>query len=162
MRSAFIAAAALAATVLAVPYEKRGVVTNTAVDVVYVTDFTTVTAGAAKPTAETVKAYHQPKKPSWWGQPHKQPHQHKHKHTHAKDTTTWAAPTTSAAPPPPPKTPTSQHSAPASAPTDYASKVVLHHNVHRANHSAPNIAWDANLEASAKQVADSCVYAHNV
>jgi uncharacterized protein YkwD len=159
MRSALIAAAALAATVLAVPYEKRGVVTNTEVDVVYVTDYTTVTAGAAKPTAETVKQYHQPKKPSWWGKPHKQPHKNKH-----TKTTTWAAPTTSAwsAPPATSEASSPPPSAPASAPTDYAAKAVLHHNIHRANHSAPNIAWDSGLEASAKQVADSCVYAHNV
>jgi uncharacterized protein YkwD len=160
MRSAIIAAAAFAAAALAVPYEKRDVVVNTDVEWSYVTTYVTVTAGA-KPTEEanTVKHYGHPKKPSWWGKPRK----HKTKTVAQPKPTTsdWSqpAPTSQA---PPSKSPTAQRSAPASAPTDYASKAVLHHNVHRANHSAPDIEWDSNLEASAKQVASSCVYAHNV
>jgi hypothetical protein len=168
MRSAIIAAAAFAATALAVPYEKRDVVVDTKVDWSYVTTYVTVTAGA-KPTEEanTVQQhYGHPKKPSWWGKPRK------HKTTKP---VSQPEPTTSAWSKPKPKpkpttsdwsqpseSPTQQHSAPASAPTDYAEKAVLHHNVHRANHSAPDIAWDSGLEASAKQVASSCVYAHNV
>jgi uncharacterized protein YkwD len=154
MRSAIIAAAAFAATALAVPYEKRDVVVDTKVDWSYVTTYVTVTAGA-KPTEEanTVQQhYGHPKKPSWWGKPRK--HKTTKPVSQPQPTTTgWSQPSES---------PTQQQSAPASAPTDYASKAVLHHNVHRANHSAPDIAWDSGLEASAKQVASSCVYAHNV
>ena len=165
MRSAIIAAA-FAVTALAVPYEKRAVVTHTNVDLVYVTQWTTVTGGSSAPTEQAVKHYGHPKKPTWWGKPRK--------HTHTaqpqpspEPTTTWApAPSESPAPteteaPTNSWTTTPKKSAPASAPTDYAAKAVLHHNIHRANHSAPDIAWDSGLEASAKQVADSCVYAHN-
>ena len=166
MRSAIIAAAAFAATALAVPYEKRAEVVETDVEWSYVTTYVTVTAGAA-PTeeAETVQHYGH-KKPSWWGKPRK------HTTTAVAQpeptTSAWSEPApTGGAPPPahspsPVQSPTSQRSAPASAPTDYASKCTLHHNVHRANHSAPDIEWDTDLVASAKQVASSCVYAHNV
>ena len=169
MRSAIIAAAAFAASAVAVPYVKqRDVVTDTKVNMVYVTTYVTVTGGA-EPTAEVQKHYGHPKKPKWWGKPH----------GHKTTTTVESAPAptysqpagTWSEPAAPPSSPASSpantwsqppRSAPASAPTDYSEKVVLHHNIHRANHSAPDIAWDTNLAASAQQVADSCVYAHNV
>lgn len=44
----------------------------------------------------------------------------------------------------------------------YQQMVLLHHNIHRANHSAPDVAWDDDLAASAQIVADTCVYAHKV
>ena len=162
MRSAIIAAAAFAASAVAVPYVKpRDVVIDTKVDMVYVTTYVTVTGGAAEPTAQVQQHYGHPKKPKWWGKPHG----HKTKTTveqsapaptYSQPANTWSSPAAS----PPATSPV--RSAPASAPTDYSEKVVLHHNVHRANHSAPDIAWDDNLAASAQQVADSCVYAHNV
>ncbi|TKA52546.1 hypothetical protein B0A49_13769, partial [Cryomyces minteri] len=46
--------------------------------------------------------------------------------------------------------------------TDYASIVVAHHNVHRANHSAPDLVWDAGLASTAATIAAKCVYAHDV
>lgn len=46
-------------------------------------------------------------------------------------------------------------------PSDYSSAVVAHHNAHRANHSAPDIAWDDNLASIAQQIGQSCVYAHD-
>lgn len=53
-------------------------------------------------------------------------------------------------------------SSPASVPpSDYAATVVKHHNAHRANHSAPEIAWDDALAATAYKIARSCVYAHD-
>ncbi|KAK2872070.1 hypothetical protein FQN49_002572 [Arthroderma sp. PD_2] len=36
-----------------------------------------------------------------------------------------------------------------------------HHNIHRSNHSAPALKWDADLESSARQLAESCNYGHN-
>jgi uncharacterized protein YkwD len=48
-----------------------------------------------------------------------------------------------------------------SAPNDYAQAVVDHHNVHRANHSAPSLVWDAGLAATALKIAQSCNYAHD-
>jgi len=36
-----------------------------------------------------------------------------------------------------------------------------HHNLHRSNHSASPLAWSTDLQASANEVASSCVYGHN-
>jgi len=43
----------------------------------------------------------------------------------------------------------------------YKKTVLKHHNVHRANHSAPNIAWGSNMATWAKTVAEGCVWKHN-
>jgi hypothetical protein len=74
------------------------------------------------------------------------------------------------APPPAPTTtkkaavvaPAPTVAAPAASPTDYVSAAVDSHNYHRANHSASDISWSDSLAASAKIVADSCVFAHNM
>jgi hypothetical protein len=169
MRSAIIAAAAFAASAVAVPYVKqRDVVIDTTVDMVYVTTYVTVTGGAAEPTAQVQQHYGHPKKPKWWGKPqgHKTTtttvEQSSPAPTYSQPADTWSSPATSPSSPASSPTSSPPRSAPASAPTDYSEKVILHHNVHRANHSAPDVAWDDNLAASAQQVADSCVYAHNV
>jgi hypothetical protein len=47
-------------------------------------------------------------------------------------------------------------------PTSYSGLVVYQHNLHRANHSSPDLAWSDDLAASAQIVASSCNYAHNV
>jgi hypothetical protein len=47
-------------------------------------------------------------------------------------------------------------------PSDYSAAVVAHHNAHRANHSAPDLTWDAGLASTAQKIAASCVYAHDV
>jgi len=39
---------------------------------------------------------------------------------------------------------------------------VLHHNIHRSNHSSPDIVWDDDLASTAAGIAASCKYAHNV
>lgn len=44
----------------------------------------------------------------------------------------------------------------------YQNTVIKHHNIHRANHSAPALVWDSQLAAIAQSIAQSCVYAHNV
>ena len=44
----------------------------------------------------------------------------------------------------------------------YAQRVLDHHNIHRANNSAGTITWDGNLANIALEIANSCVYAHNV
>ncbi|KAI9689524.1 MAG: hypothetical protein M1822_010175 [Bathelium mastoideum] len=43
----------------------------------------------------------------------------------------------------------------------FAELVVLHHNAHRANHSAPDLVWDQALADTAAKIAASCYYAHN-
>ncbi|KAK6425377.1 hypothetical protein LTR95_016272 [Oleoguttula sp. CCFEE 5521] len=200
-----LAAAALAAGVVAVPYNKRDIVTD--VEVVYQTQYVTVTAGeepatsapastaAPATTSATTQAHwgHRSKWPSSWIQPT------------STSTSVYVAPSSEPAPvsseapsstyvpPPPPSSTyvapaptstyvapppsstsvyvaptTSAYSSPAAAsaysatPTDYAGKVVLHHNLHRANHSAPALEWSQSLADTASKIAQSCVYAHNV
>ena len=43
----------------------------------------------------------------------------------------------------------------------YYDPILVEHNAHRANHSAPNIAWDTALTNTAQKIASSCVYAHD-
>lgn len=71
------------------------------------------------------------------------------------------------APPPPPSS--SSSSAPATQPSsgtsaglsDYAGPIIEQHNLHRGNHSAPDIAWNQTLADIAQQIAQSCEYKHN-
>jgi uncharacterized protein YkwD len=44
---------------------------------------------------------------------------------------------------------------------DYQNAVIYNHNVHRANHSAPAMAWSPSLAATALKIAQTCVYAHS-
>lgn len=44
----------------------------------------------------------------------------------------------------------------------YAGSVVNHHNMHRANHSSPDLVWDQNLANIATEHANTCIYKHNV
>lgn len=54
----------------------------------------------------------------------------------------------------------SSSAAPAKA-TTYQQRVLVSHNVHRANHSASNLIWDNALASTAAKIASTCVYAHN-
>ncbi|EGP90075.1 uncharacterized protein MYCGRDRAFT_103393 [Zymoseptoria tritici IPO323] len=166
MRSVF-AVAALAAGALAVPYaEKRGLEAYVE-DVVYETQLVTVTAyhnGNGPAPAATSSAAAPPA-----------PH-----YGHKNPPPPPPAPAaTSAAPAPPPSYPAPPSyqppaapasSAPASSgnqgsgetPTDYKSKVVHFHNLVRDNHGCSAVEWDEDLYNCAKEIASSCVYAHNV
>lgn len=44
---------------------------------------------------------------------------------------------------------------------DFVQNSLYHHNVHRANHSAPDVSWSQSLASAAQQLADSCNYGHN-
>lgn len=175
MRSTIIAAAAFAATVAAVPYANPDVVTAYDTDVVYVTNVVTVTEGAA-PAATTVAAADEGSDSgnSWGGNSGgwHWPHKHKSRKTKTKTmtqapppaytpqpTTTWAEPEpepTTEAPAPEPT-----EASPPSGLSGYNDIVVAHHNVHRSNHSAPEVTWDAGLAATAQKIAAGCVYAHD-
>lgn len=190
MRTAILAAAALAVGVIAVPHQhhaKRDVVTETDVDIVYETQVVTVTAGAgnliASPSANILHHHHnRPAEPSAYtvhASPNAPEITSSHR-THHKSSTTSSLQTHHRS-----STTTSQHStrklthtsSPTSATStkthhaaqtggsgagaSYADVVVYHHNIHRHNHSAPDIAWDAGLAKSAATIAASCVYAHN-
>lgn len=52
-------------------------------------------------------------------------------------------------------------SAASSSATSYSDIVVAHHNVHRSNHSASALSWDADLAATAASIAATCIYEHN-
>ncbi|KAI7490649.1 hypothetical protein KC357_g1994 [Hortaea werneckii] len=46
--------------------------------------------------------------------------------------------------------------------TSYQDKVLVHHNVHRSNHSdTGDLEWDDGLASTAQKIAESCTYAHN-
>ncbi|KAI0160892.1 CAP domain-containing protein [Hypoxylon sp. FL1284] len=44
----------------------------------------------------------------------------------------------------------------------FQNAILIAHNIHRANHTAPNLGWDVNLANNAAQTAMTCVYAHNL
>ncbi|KAL1969334.1 hypothetical protein VTN77DRAFT_9526 [Rasamsonia byssochlamydoides] len=48
-----------------------------------------------------------------------------------------------------------------SAANSYQATILYNHNIHRANHSAAALTWSSDLEASALQLANGCVYEHN-
>lgn len=182
-------ASALAATAFAKPMEKRQVVVTT-VDVVYTTDIVTVTAGQSSSAATTSAApakssgkhgkhgHHHPSSypasSSYQPVPSSyQPPQSSSSSAPAPVPTTSDVPApaptsySSAAPAPAPSSSSSAAAAP--QPTSYGGTattfqqaVVDHHNYHRANHSAPNIAWDQTLADTAMTIAKTCVYAHSM
>ncbi|KAF7845837.1 hypothetical protein BT93_L0395 [Corymbia citriodora subsp. variegata] len=60
-----------------------------------------------------------------------------------------------------PKTTSATTAAASAVATTYEQLVLAHHNVHRANHSATDVIWSANLAAIALSIAETCVYEHN-
>lgn len=46
--------------------------------------------------------------------------------------------------------------------TDFASVAVYHHNVHRANNSAPDVTYSETLAGYALQLSQGCVFEHDV
>lgn len=197
MRSGILTAA-FAAGALAVPVVERDVVYTT--DVVYATQYMTVTADAPAATSqvqsqvEAVAPAPEPttssKKHKHWG--HKKPLQGGGGYTsYWSWATTWTeesapaptseqqqqapaytdapAPSSYEAPAP------SSYEAPSSSaeptkaaasasdskPTDYPGFVIHHHNLHRANHSAPALEWDDELAQTAEAIGNTCRYEHN-
>ncbi|KAK1828619.1 CAP domain-containing protein [Podospora conica] len=45
---------------------------------------------------------------------------------------------------------------------DYANTMLYHHNVHRSNHSSPDLVWSTQLEDYARQAASKCVFEHDL
>ena len=43
----------------------------------------------------------------------------------------------------------------------YQGLVLLNHNVHRANHSVPDLVYNSTLASYAQQIAKTCVYDHS-
>lgn len=46
--------------------------------------------------------------------------------------------------------------------SSYADPILRQHNLHRSNHTSPDIQWNSTLAATAQKIAQSCVYAHDV
>lgn len=46
--------------------------------------------------------------------------------------------------------------------TDFASVALYHHNVHRANNSAPDVTYSDKLAGFALQLSQGCVFEHDV
>ena len=44
---------------------------------------------------------------------------------------------------------------------DYRSTVLSSHNIHRVNHTVPDLTWSDTMAQYAAQIASSCVYAHS-
>lgn len=198
MRSAVLFTAAFAAAVMASPLDSRDEVIVTDVDITYVTDIITVTAGQvpATPAAVQPAATSAAPAPAYQGGGWRK-HRHSKKPkpsvapapsssgpvgypTVAPVPTSSAAPapapapssysppapapapTTSAAPAPAPTTSAAPAPAPSAPASGYQQLVVAHHNVHRANYSSPDLAWDDDLAAAAQAIANTCVYAHSM
>jgi len=53
-----------------------------------------------------------------------------------------------------------QPSAPAD--DDFEGTALYHHNVHRANHSSPEVQWDSEIAGYASNTAATCVFAHDM
>lgn len=43
----------------------------------------------------------------------------------------------------------------------YIDTVLRHHNIHRLNHTVPNVIWNASLAITAQKISQTCFYAHN-
>lgn len=155
---------ALAAGVYASPLKARDYV----IEYAYVTKIVTVTAGAPAPQETSVAAVPD----SHWWDSYKW-------HNQPEAPAPAPAPVTTEAPKAQPKPETTQEAAKPkpkpttsvkaeSAPTSYgdnpsyADIVVMHHNIHRANHSAPDLQWDEGLASTAQKIGETCMYEHNV
>lgn len=185
MRSS-LTIAVLVAGALAVPH-KRAISPDTyakpADDVVYVTTYVTMMADSP-PAASPVPKHHghnhahayAAAQPSADAQPSTNSAGTESQPKNDSDGSGWSyswswssesTPASSSAPVPVESTPEpvqepAKSTAPAPAtPSTYQEHVVYHHNIHRQNHSVPDVQWDDDLCASARVVAESCVYAHN-
>lgn len=184
MRSAIIAA--FAAGALAVPLQERGIVYET--DIVYATQYVTVTQGDVAPTPDPapvpttsakknhLHGHRKPKSYAWtsswattWTEAAPAPSSQAEQQAPAYSEPA-PAPSSYEAPAPSsyaePTSTKAQSSAPASSasdskPTGYQGKVIHHHNIHRANHSAPDLTWSDSLASTAQKIGESCNYAHD-
>ncbi|RYP45391.1 hypothetical protein DL768_008249 [Monosporascus sp. mg162] len=73
---------------------------------------------------------------------------------------TVVAPTTEEASVTPTSVTASQPTAPVD--DDFEGNAIYHHNLHRANHSSPEMQWDSEIAGYASNTAASCVFAHDM
>jgi uncharacterized protein YkwD len=80
----------------------------------------------------------------------------------APTTSTEAAPVVVPSPAPVVEAAATTAAAPVASPTDYISTALYHHNIHRANHSSPDVTWSDTLAGYAEITAKTCVFAHDM
>ncbi|KAI9671161.1 MAG: hypothetical protein M1817_003668 [Caeruleum heppii] len=161
MHTSIIASALFAALALATPI-KRDVVT--AVDVVVNTVIVTVTAGdipTPTPTPEPVVVTTTilPQRNQFFA-----PQEQEEQPASAPASSSVQAPApapSEEAPAPAPAPAQAQEESVTSGGTDFKSQSIFHHNVHRANHSAPALEWSDALASTAQKIANTCQYKHN-
>ncbi|KEQ76733.1 PR-1-like protein [Aureobasidium namibiae CBS 147.97] len=170
--STLFAGAALAASAFASPMFKRDLEIDTVYDTAYETVYVTETEGVTVPVtvpAAAPAAYSTPVEQAAPAVTPKAAIPAQGGYTSAW-TSYWtvtpsAEPTvvaSSSAAPAATTQASSTIAAPAGKATTYQERVVDHHNVHRANHSAPALEWDSALAATAAKIAATCVYAHSM
>jgi len=161
MHSNYLLMALSAVGAMAVPLEKRDVVTD--VDVVTQTVVATAYVTAQPATDDSVVVV--TKTVGVHGHPHHGGHHSHHAAAHPPPSvyTTVVQPSPSAYSTPEPSSQPPAPTKPAPAPVldSYSSKVVFHHNIHRLNHTSPELSWDQGLADTAQKIASSCYYAHN-
>ncbi|KAJ8121965.1 hypothetical protein ONZ43_g1718 [Nemania bipapillata] len=152
MKSSIFIAATSAALALANPLDKRVLETEVVVE------YYTVTVTGNAPAAETPTSVK--------FRPHTKP----------TSIVEQAAPTTTSqpvvvvtvTPEPQPQSSTTvadtpaQASDAASASDDFQSTALYHHNIHRANHSSPEMSWNAEIAGYAAITAKTCVFKHDM
>lgn len=83
----------------------------------------------------------------------------------APEPTTTSPEAATTSPKPTEAAPTSEINAPqptAPADDDFQGSALYHHNVHRANHSSPEVTWDSKIAGYAGQTAAKCVFGHDM
>ena len=142
MKQSLLVSAFLAAGVLSTPVEKRDVIVATTYDVVVQTVWVTVDGPAPTPAAAAVQT------------PQAAPHAAHNKPAQQSPAPAPQSPSPAAAAGPAP--------AAVGASNAYQSTVLNHHNLHRANHSAPPLVWSEDMASIAQTEAQVCTFAHNL
>lgn len=119
--------------------------TTEAPQVVVVTTYMGQPAPEPEPTTPVVTVVEPPAEPSTY-EPEPEP--------------TVVAPTTEEASVTPTSVAAPQPTAPAD--DDFEGSALYHHNLHRANHSSPDVEWDSEIAGYASNTAATCVFAHDM
>lgn len=166
MHAPLALAALLVSAVVAKPIDKRVLVVETDFAVVVETVFVTADAAPATTTVDPVTTSAVAAEFTHIAWTHTA-HSWKPKTTATNKATTTAAPvepTTTAAAPTTTTEAATTSAASTPAPTtadSYQAAILLHHNLHRANHSSNALSWSDELASAAYDWASQCNYEHN-
>lgn len=165
MKSSMMVVIGAAALALGSPLEKRKMETS------WVMEYYTVTVTGTESAKPTL----------FWGQKHRPdttsnpvvvvtvtPEAPAPEPTTPQPTVVVVTETAKAAPEPTSQKPVEQAPAPSASPApapagdDYASVAVERHNIHRSNHSAPEVTWSDRLAGYALKTASTCKMVHDM